>query len=99
MHQGVKWLYDILQESKGYAYVHCKAGRGRSATLIICYLLKYGTTKHGIPKEQIDTLGKAITYATSKRGVININPAQRKAIETFYANKVYGGVYDCFFSS
>ncbi|EDO45204.1 predicted protein, partial [Nematostella vectensis] len=37
--EGVKFIEEI--RSKGDSvYVHCKAGRGRSATLVACYLMK-----------------------------------------------------------
>eukprot|EP00004_Rigifila_ramosa_P003779 TRINITY_DN1402_c0_g1_i1.p1 TRINITY_DN1402_c0_g1~~TRINITY_DN1402_c0_g1_i1.p1 ORF type:complete len:174 (-),score=17.98 TRINITY_DN1402_c0_g1_i1:2-523(-) len=36
---GVKFLEDRLPLGVG-CYVHCKAGRGRSTTLVICYLMK-----------------------------------------------------------
>lgn len=36
---GVSFLLDHRQ-NKGSVYVHCKAGRSRSATLVACYLMK-----------------------------------------------------------
>lgn len=54
-------------------YVHCKAGRGRSASAIIAYLMKY------------KKMGKldAINYLKSKRGVIYLNSSQFRSISDF----------------
>lgn len=64
----------------GCVYGHCKAGKGRSATVVICYLLKYGH-EHGINVNSVD---EAIAYVKSKREVININSSQYKGIVNFY---------------
>lgn len=37
--QGVKFIKQFDSKKKS-CYVHCKAGRGRSATLIACYLIE-----------------------------------------------------------
>ena len=37
--EGLKFIEKIKQEGHS-VYVHCKAGRGRSATLVACYLMK-----------------------------------------------------------
>ena len=37
--QGVTFLEDRIAERRK-VYVHCKAGRGRSATIVLCYLMK-----------------------------------------------------------
>lgn len=65
---------------RGCVYVHCKAGKGRSATVVICYLLKYGRL-HDINLTSVD---EAIAYVKSKRKVININSRQRQGIVDFY---------------
>ena len=36
---GVEFIEETKQSGKS-VYVHCKAGRGRSATLVACYLMK-----------------------------------------------------------
>ncbi|CAO3614900.1 unnamed protein product [Cunninghamella echinulata] len=40
LHRGVDIIIDILNQQSSSIYIHCKAGRGRSATLVMCYLLK-----------------------------------------------------------
>lgn len=58
----------------GTVYVHCKAGRTRSATLVGCYLMK----KHGwTPSEAVD-------FMRSKREHILLHTAQWQALKTFY---------------
>ena len=38
--KGVAWIVDKEQSGKGTVYVHCKAGRARSATLVAAYLIE-----------------------------------------------------------
>ncbi|XP_063973922.1 phosphatidylglycerophosphatase and protein-tyrosine phosphatase 1 [Diachasmimorpha longicaudata] len=59
-------------------YVHCKAGRTRSATLVGCYLMK----KHGwTPSEAVD-------YMKSKREHILLHTAQWRALKLYHENHV-----------
>lgn len=37
--KGVQFINEIISETNGSVYVHCKAGRTRSATLVGCYLM------------------------------------------------------------
>ena len=39
LERGVEFISDITSTTQGTVYVHCKAGRTRSATLVGCYLL------------------------------------------------------------
>lgn len=39
LHKGVE-LIERFADSAASVYIHCKAGRTRSATLVACYLLK-----------------------------------------------------------
>ena len=39
LNKGVEFIEDMKQQGSS-VYVHCKAGRGRSATLVACYLMK-----------------------------------------------------------
>ena len=78
--KGVDFIKENILDNNGHVYVHCKAGKGRSATIVICYLLQYGEL-HGLPPFTVD---EAIIYAKEMRPVIKINPEQKQAIETFY---------------
>ncbi|KAJ3181899.1 hypothetical protein HDU85_003415 [Gaertneriomyces sp. JEL0708] len=41
--EGVDWIHDALSTSEtSKVFVHCKAGRSRSATVVIAYLVVYG---------------------------------------------------------
>ena len=40
--EGVNWILDKNRSGKGTVYVHCKAGRARSATLVAAYLMEVG---------------------------------------------------------
>lgn len=78
--KGVEFLRKIIQDNKGHVYVHCKAGAGRSATIVICYLMQYGPV-HGIKKLNV---AEAIAYAKKLRPAVRINSRQNAAITTFY---------------
>ncbi|PKI66094.1 hypothetical protein CRG98_013502 [Punica granatum] len=49
-------------------YVHCKAGRGRSTTIVLCYLVEY---KHMTP-------AAALEYVRSRRPRVLLHPSQWK---------------------
>ncbi|KAF9603184.1 hypothetical protein IFM89_034517 [Coptis chinensis] len=55
-------------------YVHCKAGRGRSTTIVLCYLVQY---KHMTPEV-------AYEYVRSIRSRVLLASAQWKAVQQFY---------------
>ena len=40
LEEGVAWMIDETSSGKGSVYVHCKAGRARSATLVAAYLMQ-----------------------------------------------------------
>ena len=55
-------------------YVHCKAGRGRSATVVLCYLIK---------KKQFTPL-QAQQYLQAKRVQVLKRAYQRTVVQAFY---------------
>ena len=54
-------------------YVHCKAGRGRSTTIVLCYLVEY---KHMTP-------ATALEYVRSRRPRVLLAPSQWKAVQNY----------------
>ncbi|KAI3754223.1 hypothetical protein L1987_54002 [Smallanthus sonchifolius] len=54
-------------------YVHCKAGRGRSTTIVLCYLVEY---KHMTP-------ASALEYVRSRRPRVLLAPSQWKVINEY----------------
>ncbi|XP_051114147.1 phosphatidylglycerophosphate phosphatase PTPMT2-like [Andrographis paniculata] len=54
-------------------YVHCKAGRGRSTTVVLCYLVEY---KHMSP-------ATAFEYVRSRRPRVLLAPSQWKAVQEY----------------
>ncbi|XP_020280082.1 phosphatidylglycerophosphatase and protein-tyrosine phosphatase 1 isoform X2 [Pseudomyrmex gracilis] len=62
----------------GTVYVHCKAGRTRSATLVACYLI---VKNNWTPEE-------AVSYIQTKRPHILLHTAQWSALKEFYRNHV-----------
>jgi atypical dual specificity phosphatase len=62
----------------GTVYVHCKAGRTRSATLVGCYLMM----KNGWTPEQ------AVEHMRKCRSHILIHNAQWKALREFHQDNV-----------
>nr|CAG4636617.1 EOG090X0GSS [Eubosmina coregoni]SVE70144.1 EOG090X0GSS [Eubosmina coregoni] len=65
----------------GVVYVHCKAGRSRSATLVTCYLMK----KHNWTPEE------AISHLKSIRPHVIFTPGKMEALNIFYQNQVAVG--------
>lgn len=57
----------------GSTYVHCKAGRGRSTTIVLCFLIKY---RNMTPETALD-------HARSVRPRVLLAPAQWEAVKTF----------------
>ncbi|XP_009801172.1 phosphatidylglycerophosphate phosphatase PTPMT2-like [Nicotiana sylvestris] len=55
-------------------YVHCKAGRGRSTTIVLCYLVKH---KHMTPEA-------AFEYVRSIRPRVLLASSQWQAVQEFY---------------
>ncbi|XP_006569739.2 phosphatidylglycerophosphatase and protein-tyrosine phosphatase 1 isoform X2 [Apis mellifera] len=75
-------LNNSINSDKSYhpksVYVHCKAGRTRSATLVGCYLMM---KNQWTPEE-------AITYIQQKRPHILLHKQQWNALTLFYNNHV-----------
>ncbi|XP_059618722.1 phosphatidylglycerophosphatase and protein-tyrosine phosphatase 1 [Phlebotomus argentipes] len=65
-------------DSPGTVYIHCKAGRTRSATLVGCYLMM----RNGWTPEQ------AVEFMKEKRPHVLLHRQQWKALSTFYAENV-----------
>ena len=62
------------QTDGGKVYVHCKAGRGRSATVVLCWLMY----RRGLTPEQ------AAAWLTQQRPHINQDLADRVVVQDFY---------------
>ncbi|XP_046647968.1 phosphatidylglycerophosphatase and protein-tyrosine phosphatase 1-like isoform X2 [Daphnia pulicaria] len=75
--EGVEFMNNTVSKG-GVVYVHCKAGRSRSAALVACYLMK----KHGWTPVQ------AILHLKSVRPHILLPPNKVEALDTFYKNEV-----------
>lgn len=58
-------------------YVHCKAGRGRSATIVGAYLMK----KFGKTPDQ------ALRILQNERSVVHLNGEQFRGLETYYETR------------
>ncbi|XP_008658899.1 uncharacterized protein [Zea mays] len=54
-------------------YIHCKAGRGRSTTVVLCYLVKYKNM----------TPAAAFEHVRSKRARVLLTHSQWKAVQEF----------------
>ncbi len=85
--KGVKFL-ESRKNQEGKTYIHCKAGRGRSATVLICHIMK-----------QLNlTPDEAIAYVKKYRPVISINKRQKPAIEEYHKFLVRSFLERTFFS-
>ncbi|KAJ4774072.1 Dual-specificity protein-like phosphatase 1 [Rhynchospora pubera] len=64
--------------NKKMTYVHCKAGRGRSTTVVLCYLVQY---KGMSPAE-------AFEYVRVQRPRVLLASSQWQAVQEFYSLRV-----------
>ncbi|VVA89570.1 unnamed protein product [Arabis nemorensis] len=71
--QAVDFIHQNASSGKT-TYVHCKAGRGRSTTVVLCYLVKYRDM----------TPECAYEYIRSTRPRVSLASAQWKAVKKFY---------------
>ncbi|XP_023746992.1 phosphatidylglycerophosphate phosphatase PTPMT2 isoform X1 [Lactuca sativa] len=71
--KAVEFIHEKASVGKT-TYVHCKAGRGRSTTVVLCYLVKY---KHMTP----DT---AYEYVKSIRPRVRLASSQWQAVQDYY---------------
>jgi len=78
--KGVSFLEKCVSEIKKdnnnrKIYVHCKAGHGRSAIIVIAYLIK----NHGM------TLTEAHEFTKDKRNTINLNQSQFESLVKYHS--------------
>ncbi|KAG8188830.1 hypothetical protein JTE90_004643 [Oedothorax gibbosus] len=75
--RGVQFINDFIGTGSS-VYVHCKAGRTRSATLVGCYLMN----RHKwTPKEAVDLMRQ-------RRAHILLGTKQLDALDIYYKNNV-----------
>ena len=75
----VRGAVDFIQnhvDKQQKVYIHCKAGRGRSATVAICWIMK---------SRQLSA-AQAQKYLLGKRGHINRHLTQRPIVQRFEAD-------------
>ena len=97
--KGVAWIVDKAQSGKGSVYVHCKAGRARSATLVAAYLIEVVLTpsllkgNHSLPKQtcliQVEGLGveEAVEVVRQARPHIKLYKKHYEALRSFHSDK------------
>lgn len=73
LHRGADFIAGHAAQGS-LTYVHCKAGRGRSTVVVLCYLIKY----HGFPPEA------ALEHVRARRHQIRLAPAQWQSVEDFW---------------
>jgi protein-tyrosine phosphatase len=77
-------LINRLLREGACVYVHCKGGVGRSASLIIAKLIKWGTQSG----QMFPTATDAINHASTHRPLINLNQKQQLALHEYKENLV-----------
>jgi protein-tyrosine phosphatase len=79
IHEAVQYMRaTIEQDNKAKVYVHCKAGRGRSATIVVAYLWKYGNGG-----QKFNTMKETYAFVKSLRPQINLNEGQMRALDAY----------------
>lgn len=82
LNRGVQFINDVVKETNGSVYVHCKAGRTRSATLVGCYLM----AKNGMSPVEV------ISVMRHKRPHILLHKQQLIALQLFHKNRAKNNV-------
>ena len=52
LRKGVEWIYRQQEHGDGTTYVHCRAGHGRSAAVVYCYLLDMAQRQQYVQDQQ-----------------------------------------------
>nr|GMD76404.1 putative dual specificity protein phosphatase DSP8 [Ipomoea batatas] len=73
--QAVEFIHENASSGQR-TYVHCKAGRGRSTTIVLCYLVRY---KQMTPTD-------AYEYVKAIRPRVLLASSQWKAVQEFYSH-------------
>lgn len=112
----IRGVYNLkMRDQRGekIAYVHCKAGRGRSAALVVAYLLylysiaeKVNPNHKPYTHEQLytffptdDALVDALeAYVKRQRAVIRLHDAQKKVVKQFYSELKKYGSFDALYA-
>lgn len=82
-HQAVNFIHQEAMNHK-ITYVHCKAGMGRSAFMVICYLLKHQFRKVHLFANEKNMVEKAIAYVKNNRPQLYLTSSQKEALNTYY---------------
>jgi protein-tyrosine phosphatase len=69
LREAVQWLSEAL--NAGRVYVHCAAGHGRSATVVIAYLLAVGS---------VSSVDEGIALLKSHRPGVRLNASQQAVL-------------------
>ncbi|KAM7251259.1 hypothetical protein ACFE04_023142 [Oxalis oulophora] len=77
INQAVAFIHENASHGRA-TYVHCKAGRGRSTTIVVCYLVKH---------KQM-TPDAAYSYVKSIRPRVLLASAQWQAVQEYYHHLV-----------
>ena len=75
--RGVEFINQYVQRRQP-VYVHCKAGRGRSATVVLCWLI---SSKQLTPEQ-------AQAYLKKKRPQVSGRLYRRAVVRRFYADRL-----------
>lgn len=78
--QAVQFIYDMRKQGRT-VYVHCKAGVGRSPTVVAAYLIKYGLASG----KKFTSVDSVIHYIKTKRAHVTIHRSpSKKAVHEYY---------------
>uniref|UniRef100_M4BI18 Tyrosine specific protein phosphatases domain-containing protein n=1 Tax=Hyaloperonospora arabidopsidis (strain Emoy2) TaxID=559515 RepID=M4BI18_HYAAE len=72
-HRCVLFLHDQVDVQQNTTYVHCKAGRGRSAVVVVAFLVQYRQM----------TLDDAFEVVMTKRPHVRLNTSQHEILREF----------------
>ena len=90
LEEGVAWMIDETSSGKGSVYVHCKAGRARSATLVAAYLMQVLAPSYCMPFThcmQVNGIGveDAVAVIREARPHILLQGKHFDALQNFHA--------------
>ncbi|OIV93368.1 hypothetical protein TanjilG_21079 [Lupinus angustifolius] len=82
--QAVNFIHENALSGRT-TYVHCKAGRGRSTTIVICYLVHH----------KLMTPDAAYAYVKSIRPRVLLASSQWQAVQEYYCHLMVRGAVGC----